>query len=513
MSRTDNSIKNMATSSFGELLSILLKFVTRSVFISALGTQYLGISGLFTNILSMLALTELGIGSAITFNLYKPIAMKDEKKLSSLMWFYKGTYRVIGLTVALLGFAILPFLPYIIKDDLGLININLIFLIYLMQSVSSYLFFAYKGALIKAHQKEYTITVLGYYFSIGTSVVQIVLLQVFQNFTLYVFTVVMSTILRNLVVAYKANRMYPYIRKKPEEKLDRSEGVKIFKDSLAIMIYRVNAVVLNATDNIVLSKFIGLSIVGVYSNYLLIFTTIKLFLAKFYQGITASLGNLHASENPEREYAIFKVLNFFTIYIHGIAATGTFVVANAFMTAWIGEEFTLSQLFVLLLSMEIYISGLQKNLATFRTTMGLFQQAKYRPIFSIIINLVLSIYLVQHIGIYGVLIGTIVANMTTVMWFDPLVIYKHGFHRSVLPYYWANVKYALGVSFVAAFTYGVGMLLPLEGYARFFVLGTLSVVHTMAYMHIVYRKTAEYRYMLDTLQQVRKKLARRMRRF
>jgi O-antigen/teichoic acid export membrane protein len=512
MSRIKNSFKNALSSTLGEFLSIILKFITRSVFIHALGTQYLGINGLFTNILTILSLSELGVGTAITYNLYKPIAEKDTEKIKILMKFYRQTYTVIGVLVAILGLLLLPFLPLIIRDDLGIININLIFIIYLMQSVSSYLFFAYKGALIKAQQKEYIINVLGYYFSIATSIIQIITLLIIRNFTLYIFIVVVTNILKNLFVAIKVDRLYPYLKEKTDGRLSKDELKQISENVFAIMLYKINTVVLNATDNIILSMFIGLNIVGLYSNYLLIITTIKAFLSKFYQAIGASVGDLHANNKKEHEYFIFRCLNFFTVYAYGIAAVGTFVTANIFISTWIGDIYTLSQSFVLLISIELYMSGINRLMITYRNSMGLFKQAKYRPVVGSIINLALSLYLVQFIGINGVIIGTIVSNLLTYIWYDPYVVMKFGFNKPAIEYYWLNIKYVSIVFISGIISYTVSTTIEIQGVRSFIIYGLLSVLISMFLMHVAFSRSAEYKYFLVLIRKFWKSLVRKLRR-
>lgn len=496
MSRLKNSYKNLIASGVSQLIGILLKFVTRTIFIQILGPKYLGINGLFTNILSMLSLAELGVGAAITFNLYKPVAEKNIQQIVMLMRFYRNAYRVIGLFIAAVGLALIPFLPLIIKDDISFIPVTLIFILYLLQSVTSYLFFAYKSAIIKVNQKEYIITYIASVFSIIANLVQILLLLLFNNFQLYVITLVVFGILQNLFIAHKAGKLYPYINEQQTAILPKDERRQIRNNCFAISIYKFNTVIQNATDNIVLSTFIGLEIVGKYSNYLLIVTTIKNILNKFYTAIRASVGDLHAQGDTEHEHLIFRVVGFFTICVFGFASVATYAFANEFIAIWIGSEYVFSQYFTSLLAFEIYLFGLQKNLATFRTSMGLFQQAKYRPLFGSIINIVLSVILVQRIGIYGVLIGTIVASLTTYMWFDPLIIYRNVFRKSVRGYYAQNIKYFCAIVLSAIGSRFISKLLLESGLA--YVLSSLciSLVITGTIIFVFFGRSEEFKYLM-----------------
>lgn len=433
-SRTANTFYNFTSSIGGQLLTIVMQFIVRTVFIHTLGKSYLGINGLFYNILSMLSLAELGVGSAIIFKLYEPIASDNKERIKVLMKFYRTIYRWIGLIIAVIGCCLIPFLPFLIKDYEKLeelhINTVLIFVLYLMQSVSSYLFFAYKSAIVKANQKEYLLNVAKYFVTIVSSVVQIILLYCLENFIVYVLVLVFSVILENSIYAIIADRMYPFLKEKTDKKLDISEVKEIFKDCSALLLYKLNGVVLKATDNIVLSVFLGLEIVGLYSNYYVFYTTVNTLFAKVFGSVSHSLGNLHATSNSKHEYEVFRSVNLITAILGGTAGVGIFVVADEFVLNWIGTDWLLAQPFALLMGLEIYTLAVRIALSKYRTTMGLFQQAKFRPLFGMIINLVVSILLVRYWGICGVLVGTLAADWLTFMWFDPLIIHKHGFKDS-----------------------------------------------------------------------------------
>ena len=275
-SRTANTFYNFITSIFGQLLSIILQFVVRTVFIHTLGKSYLGINGLFSNILQMLSLAELGVGSAILFKLYDPLAKGDKKRITILLNFYKKVYQIIGIVITILGLCIIPFLRIIISDydtlsKLG-INAVLIYLLYLLQTVSSYFFFAYKSAIVKADQKEYKLTIINYFVVLVTSILQMICLVLFHNFELYVIISVLQVIIYNYICARIAKKLYPYINDKVDETISQKERNNIFKDCGAIFLYKVNTVVLKSTDNIIISMFLGLSMVGMYSNYYIFYT-------------------------------------------------------------------------------------------------------------------------------------------------------------------------------------------------------------------------------------------------
>ena len=440
-SRTTNTFFNFTSSLGGEVIAIWMQFLVRTVFIATLGKAYLGINGLFSNILSMLSLAEFGVGNAILYKLYDPIARDDHERIAVLMRFYRTAYRMIGLVVSLIGLGMIPFLPVFIKDYSRLqelhIHTILIFGLYLLKTSSSYLFFAYKSAIIKASQKEYLIHLIGYCFTVGGAVVQIVCLCLFRSFELYVMVSVVQVIGQNLVCSMLSDRMFPYLKKGEDKKLEYTEVRGIFQDCAALFLYRLNGVVLKATDNLVLSVFLGIDFVGIYSNYYVLYTTINTVFTRIFNSVAHSLGDLHTTSEIEHEYHVFETVMLFTAILGGISFAGISVVADEFVFAWLGKEWVLAQPFSFLMGLELYTLCFRVALSKYRTSMGLFQQAKYRPVAGMIINLLVSVVLVRYWGINGVLVGTIVADWSTMMWFDPLIIHQYGFEGrfSVKRYY------------------------------------------------------------------------------
>lgn len=449
LSRTQNSLINLLTGTAGSVLVTVLKFVTRTVFIATLGREYLGINGLFADIMSMLSLTDLGLGLAMNFKLYKPLAERDEHRVRLLMKLYRDAYRIVGLAIGVLGLCMIPFLPLLISDidslyPLG-VNPVLIFVIYLMQSVSSYLFWASCSAVVRADQRSYLLNIAGYVITLATNVVQILILIFWRDFIAYTVTVIVFNLIQNGVNAAIAKRLYPYAFEKTKERLDRREIRDIFKDLGALFIYQANGVAVRATGNIVLSAFIGLGIVGLYSNYMMFYTAVNTILMQVYNAIKASAGNLFAVSDEDKKYRFFRTMNFATIMLYGTACVGVAVVADEAISCWLGADFVIAQPFALLLGVEILFAGLKANLGQIRNVSGLFRQMWYRPLLGIMINLAVSIVTVQFLGINGVLLGVIMSAVCANFLIDPGVIYKHAFGscRPVREYYLSNFGYML----------------------------------------------------------------------
>lgn len=496
MTRIRYTYKNFLANSFHVVLALVNSFAVRTVFIYTLGKEYLGISGLFGNILSLLTLAELGIGTAIAFKLYKPLAEKDKNRIAVLMNFYKSAYQVISAFIMVTGLLILPFLKYIIKDNVDFVNINLVFLIFLIQTASSYMFFAYKSTLIIADQRQYVVIRIGYKVETLSSLVQIVILVIFRNYIYYISSVVLFNLAKNLIIARRVDKDYSYIKHATKEKLSKYELKEMFKDFGSLFLYKINSVVIKATDNILISVFVGLATVGLYSNYLLITSALKKIIDTFYSAVKASIGNLHATSDVEHEYFIFNVINQLTALLFGGAAIGIVVISDTFIRVWIGDEYVISSLFALLLAIEFYLRGMQLFLSQFRTSMGLFQQAKLRPVFGMAINLIVSLVLVQYIGVYGVLIGTIVASLTTYMWFDPIIIHKYGFNMSSRNYFIRNLYYLFIVLISGFLSFCIVNIVQGESFIYLIVKIILYIIISGLTFMVFLIKTRETQYLL-----------------
>ncbi len=507
---------NLFTSLGGQLMTTALRFVTRTVFIYTLGKAYLGINGLFADILTMLSLTELGIDTAINYKLYKPLAENDEKRVRVLMKFYKQAYRVVGSAIMLIGLALIPLLPFLIKDydtlePLG-INATLIFILFLLQSVCSYLFFAYRSAVMKANQKKYILDVADYVVTIITNITQILVLFFLHNFVIYTAIVIAFNIFRNLVNAIISQKYFPQFLKKEKESLSKEEIFGLFKDCGALFAYKVNVVVVKATDNLVISTFLGLTWVGLYSNYLLFYSTIRLFLRKLYEAVRASMGNLFATKNVAVTYRFFEVMNYLTAVLYGTAGVGLAVCANELITVWVGKDYVIAQPFSILIGIEILFIGLTNNLGQIRTVSGVFRQMWYRPVLGAVINIVVSVVLVQFIGIYGVILGTIISQLFSNFLVDPSLIMKYSFngYKPVSAYYKKNLLYFLVLSAVTAADMFICNRV-FTGHGWFSAIAHILFVGVSvpAVMVIVYRRSHECKYLISlstrTIRKVLKK--------
>lgn len=433
-SRTKNSFINVSIATISKILHLILSFVCRTYFIKILGSEYLGINGLFTNILTILSFAELGIGNAIIFKLYKPIAEENKERIKTLIHFYKKVYCVIGSFILIVGLMIIPFLNKIIygTPDINE-DIRIIYVLFLFNTTISY-FFTYKKSIITGYQKEYVINLIDLTIAIIQNIVQIIFLIITHNFIIYLIIQIIGTIFDNVISAILANKMFPYIKDKNYTKLDIKERKNIYEDVKSIVLYKLFNTVSAGTDNIIISKFLGVSAVGLLSNYTLITQSIIGLLKTAFNGLKASIGNLNTIKEAEKKEAVFYQTLLLSFLVYGYVAIATTILINKFIIIWIGEKYVLGIGVCIALGLDFYIDGIRFVNYTYRDTLGLFKKGRLMPLFSAICNILLSIILVKYIGIFGVLIATVISKLCVLNWYDPYLIHKTTFKTSAIRY-------------------------------------------------------------------------------
>lgn len=370
-SRTQNTVKNVKTGAIVQLVNKLMSFAVRTIFIMMLNTEYLGVNGLFTNILTMLSFTELGIGTAIIFNMYKPIAEDDKEKIKSLMRLYKKSYFIIGTIIFALGLCIIPFMKYIVKEVPNIKeNIIIIYLLFLFNTASSY-FFTYKKSIIIAYQKQSIINNIDSFFYLIRSMIEIIFLFLTRNYIVYLIIEILSTLIENIILAKKADKLFPFIKEKDIKEINKAEKNGIFDNVKSLIVYKFGEVILSGTDNILISSMVNVSTVGLCSNYTLIIQAIKSIVSTSLGGVTASVGNLNASKDTKRKEEIFYQLTFINFIIYSFCTLAFIILLEPFIKLWLGENYLLGMGVVIALSLNFFIDGIRNPGFIFRTTLGL----------------------------------------------------------------------------------------------------------------------------------------------
>lgn len=501
-SRTKNSTRNALAGAIVQFITILIQFVIRTIFIKVLGVEYLGVNGLFTNILTVLSFAELGIGNAIIFSMYKTIADEDKEKTKSLMKLYKKAYNVIGLVVLVIGLAITPFINLIIKDAPDIReNIHYIYILFLLNTVMSY-FFTYKKSIILAHQKAYIVNICKLIAEVLKTILQIVILYVTKNFVLYLIVQIACTLLDNVLASIIANKMFPYLKDKDAEELDKQEKKVIYNNVKSLVLYKFGSVILNGTDNIIISKMLGIAMVGIVSNFNMLINTVSNILGNALNGFTASIGNLNVNDDKEKQEEIFKQLFFLCVWIYGFCAIAFIILANPFVEIWVGREFLLPISAVIAMSLHLYVTGVQFVGFTYRTTLGLFNQGKYSPIVASVINIVLSILFGKVWGVTGILLATSISRLATTTWLDIYLVHKYRFKKSPAKFYLRYLICFLIVIFVFAMTYVITNSVRVFGILGFVIKLILSILIPNIMFLIIFFRTNEFKELVKRIKGV-----------
>lgn len=512
-SRTKNSINNVTVALVAHVCSVLLNFIVRTVFIRELGNNYLGINGLFSNILSLLSFAELGFGTAIVYALYKPLADDDHLHVSALMNFYAKVYRLIGIIVFLGGLIIVPFLPNLIGDTSQLPKdlppLEYIFILYVINIAAGY-FFNYKRSLVVASQRGRIDSANQLLFAIVKDIAQIAVLLSFRSFVLYLFVQIASTLAANICISTKANKLFPYLMEYKKEKIEKTTLKEIKKNVLAMLCHKLGSVVVSGTDNILITQYVGLIATGIYSNYVLITSTITTLIQQIMSPVTASVGNLIATESKEKGYYLFKRLMFVNAYIAIFCSSYFLLLSNRFILTFWGEDSLLGFPVVILIGINFFIVTMRKSAQIFIDTVGLFWQVKWKSIIEAIINIVASIFLAKTLGmgVFGIILGTVISNITTNFWWEPYVVYKYYFEKPLTLYFVEYLKYGSVFVLSTAIAFASTTMLA-KSFTGLVITAFLGLIIINLILLIAFKRSDHFDYFASLIKSVNSRFLKR----
>ncbi|MBR2988907.1 MAG: hypothetical protein IKC64_04195 [Clostridia bacterium] len=431
-SRVKKSIKNTGFGLVGLAISLIVQFISRTFFIRLLGAEYNGINGLFSNILHVLNLAELGFAYSVAYSLYAPLQSENTEKVSAIMNFLRKVYGIIMLVVLVTGSACIPFLQYLIKEDVSTLpftlnQIRTFFAIYLINTALSYSF-SYKRTLITADQKSYLVSNVDNFGNVILYTVQILSLWLWKNYYLYLTLMAVRTVIGNILLTIIADRKYPYLKRNRKLKLDKCERSAILKKVGAMFFYKIGAVIVSSTATIIISAFVGIIDVSKYANYVLIVTAVTAFVNIIFNALTASVGNLCTTANEDYQYRVFRrisyISNFFTVF----AFTCYVGIFNPFVTVWVGADMTFDIWVVVAISLNASITLYRTATNTFINAKGLFTKDWFKPLLEAILGIVLAIVLSYPLGTLGVVIGYLAPAVLISIPIETVVLYKYGFN-------------------------------------------------------------------------------------
>ena len=494
--RTTKSMKNAIFGIVGLLCNLIVSFFSRSVFIKILGVEYNGVNGLFTNVLTVLNLAELGFATSIAYALYKPLKEHDEKSAAMLMHYFAKIYRVIAIIVAAVGCCCIPFLQYLISEDISELSFSLgqlriYFAMYLANTVCSYLL-AYKRTIITADQNAYIISNVDNACNICLNVLQIVLLVITKNFYAFLGIMIAKTFINNIIIDLIARKRYPYLAQYKNDKLPKTEKSALFKNVQAMFCHRIGGTVIVGTVSIIISAFVSLIDAGKYGNYLLVINGVNSFINVLFNSVTASIGDLYLEGDGEHQYVVFKRIS----YLSDFLAVFTFVcylcLFNDFIALWIGNDMQFDLATVIVISANAMIRSLRRTVDIYRDATGIFRQDWYKPLLEAAVGIGLAIGLSYVWGTFGVILGYTVATVCVTMPIENVVFFKYGLKRSVWPqvlrYF---IVIALSAS-VGALTYFICSFIP-DGLVWFIIEFLFVVIFSIGVFVFCTFRTKEFR--------------------
>lgn len=469
--RMKNSVRNIVYRLISQIATIILKFVSRTIFIQILGVEYLGINGLFSEILQMLSLTDLGFGTAMVFSMYKPLAEHDEKKLTQLVALYKKIYTIIAIVITVVGIGLIPFLQYLVNMDQNIPYLKVYYLLYLANTVSSYLV-VYKTCILNADQKNYLVSKYNTIFSFLSLIGTTVFLLLTHNFMVYLIVQVVFTYANNFYTSHVAEKMYPYIKNKVE-RLPKEEGKHIFNNVKSVFIYKLSNTLVGSTDNTLISILIGTVTVGFYSNYSMIVNNITIFVNIIFSSVTASIGNLVVEANKKKNYEVYQMMQFISYILSTVVISGTYLLINDFVYVWLGENYLFDPLIVLAITVNMYFSIVLMPIWSYREATGMYLQTKYVMVATAVVNLIASIILGKILGLAGILFATSIARISTYFWYEPKLLFAQFFGKKVLNYYKGIVGNILATLVVVTMCYFGFRCFNVTSWGMFFIKAIL----------------------------------------
>lgn len=431
-SRVKKSTYNMIAGFLNQFLTLIFSFISRTVFISVLGKEYLGLNGIFADVLNLLSMADLGFNTAMAYSFYKPLAEHDEDKLAALVNFYRKVYNVIAISVTVAGIAVIPFLRLVVNTEKDIPNLELYYLFALAGIVISYLF-VYKTTILTADQKNYEVTKITIWTNLCKTVSQIVFLLLTHNYILYLTINVVFQFLNNLIASRKATKSYPYIKKR--ELLSKEEQKGIFANMKSVFIYKISGTLFSATTNIMISVIVGTVAVGIYSNYQMVSQKLLLIIQIIFSALTASIGNVIVKESAEKRYEVFMAAQSVSFILCGIVTSMFGLLANDLVSVWLGADFLLSTKTLMALTLNTYLSCVLLPLWVYRDATGLYRKTKYIMLIGSLLYIILAIVGGNVWGIAGIILASAVARLSTYFWYEPKLLFREYFNRGAGKYY------------------------------------------------------------------------------
>ncbi len=508
LERTKNAARNVVFDGTMEIVNMIVPFIIRSVMLHFLGTEYLGLNGLFKSLLTFLNLAELGVGSAMVFSMYKPIAEDDTPAICALLRLYRTLYRIIGLVIAAVGLLLMPVLPSLIKSELPPgVDLYILYLMNLGNTVITYWLFAYKSSLLQAHQRRDVISKVTLAVRVTEYILKILILVFTRNYYLYLAVQLLCQIAVNLLTAVCAGKMYP--RYVPGGKLPKEKTTDIFHRVRDLFTSKLSATVFDSADTLVISSFMGLTVLAVYQNYYFIITALRMMLIVVLNACMAGVGNKMVMESKEANYRNLERISLLFSWLLGVSSSMLLCIYQPFMNVWMGEENMLAIGLVLCFVVYYYSMGANKLINMFKDAAGIWQRDRWRPLTAALVNLGLNLATVRWLGLYGVLLSSVFSII-----FIQVPWLFHNLFREVFPrqYLVRYIRLSCGLTAVALVSCGASWfacsLFKLNVWPTIILNALVSFLVPNLFYYAVYGRNPVFR---ESLSQLKRSLLSRGR--
>ncbi|MBR5336709.1 MAG: oligosaccharide flippase family protein [Lachnospiraceae bacterium] len=489
--RSKNASRNIIFGTLLKCYEILVPFIMRSVMVHELGVKYLGLNSLFTSILQVLNLAELGVGSAMVFSMYKPIAEDDTEKICAYMHMYKIYYRVIGAVIMLIGLVITPFVPRLIKGTVPAeLNVYILYLLNLFATVLTYWLFSYRNSILSAHQRRDVISKVKIVTDTIKYLVQLLILVVFHNYYLYVIAILFTQAVNNIASAVISKKMYPEYD--PKGSLSEEERKAVNQRIRDLFTSKLGGTIVGSADTIVISAFLGLEMLAMYQNYYHIMNSVLGFLTIIHSSIVAGVGNSMLVKSLEKNRKEFHTFTFLIAWVSTVCVSCFLVLYQPFMRKWMGKDMLLDNNMVLLFCIYFWVYEIVKMISVYKDAGGIWHEDRFRPLISGTVNLCLNLIMVQFIGIYGIVLSTIISVcFISIPWIINNV-HKLIFKESTKGYWIEIIKYTISIFATGLVCQGLSMLVPGHGVGIIIIKGMIAVVVSNIAFLLLYRNSPYY---------------------
>ena len=502
--RTKNAARNMKFGVLNKLYTILVPFLMRTVMLRVMGVEYLGLGGLFHSIMQTLNIAELGVNSAMVFTMYRAIAEDDGVKIRALMKQYRRYYRLIGLFIAVVGVALVPFLPRLVSGKVPAdINLYVIYLLELGTTVLTYWLFSYKNCLLSAHQRQDVSSKIWLALSVVQTVVQLLTLYVLHNYYAYLTTALAVQIAANIITAIVVSRMFPDYW--PEGELEQSELSTIHGRIRDLFFAKVAGTIVTSSDSIVISAFLGLRVLAIYQNYYYIMDAIKGFLLLVSSATIAGIGNSLITETREKNYQDFRKLAFLMLWLITVCTCCFACMYQPFMELWVGKEHLFADPIMLLFCVYFYVYMVQRIGIIYKDASGIWRDDRTRTIVTALTNLVLNLAFVRWFGVYAIILSTVFSYLVVGTPWLIRNLFRLVFERSPREYVLSLLGHTLLTAAVCAACYLVSCSIPLTGIAALAVRLLIAVSLSNLALFLLYRRSAYYEQSLQLVKRLLKR--------